>query len=59
MTSFSVFFDGPIGFGIHPVDAIVDAHAVEFMSAIHLGTRFSAVPTSELEWCGKRKLFLV
>lgn len=59
MVSFSVFFDGLIGFGIQPVDAIDAANAVEIMSAIHVVTRFSAVLTSELEWCGKWKLFLV
>jgi len=56
MASFSVFFDGPIGFGIQPVDAIDAAHAVEIASAIHPGSLFSAVPTSELEGCDKRKL---
>ena len=56
MASFSVFFDGPIGFGIQPVDAIDGAHAVEITSAIHPGSRLSAMPTSALEGCDKHKL---
>jgi hypothetical protein len=56
MASFSVFFDGPLGFGIQPVDAIDAAHAVEITSEIHGGSRFSAVPTEELEGCDKHKL---
>ncbi|MFN4865863.1 MAG: hypothetical protein ACK5GZ_06030 [Cyanobium sp.] len=56
MASFSVFFDGPIDFGIQPVDAIDAAHAVEITSGIHGGSRFSAVPSEELEGCDKHKL---
>jgi hypothetical protein len=57
MASFSVFFDGPLGFGIQPVDAIDAAHAVEIASEIHRGSRFSAVPTTNLEVCNTHKLF--
>jgi hypothetical protein len=53
MPSSSVFFDGPIGFGIQPVDAMDATHAVEITSWIHGGSRFSTVPTSELEGCDK------
>jgi hypothetical protein len=56
MTSFSVFFDGPSGFGIQPVDAIDADHAVEITSGIHCGSRFSAVPSEELEGRDKHKL---
>jgi hypothetical protein len=56
MAEFSMFFDGPIGFGIQPVDAIDAAHAVEIASAIHPGSRFSAVPTNELEGCDRHKV---
>jgi hypothetical protein len=56
MASFSVFFDGPIGFSIQPVDAIDAAHAGEAISAIHPDSRFSAVSTGEVESCDKHKL---
>ncbi|MCS5692611.1 hypothetical protein NZK33_11520 [Cyanobium sp. FGCU-6] len=56
MASFSVFFDGPLGFGIQLVDAIDADHAVEITSGIHGGSRFSAVPPKELEGCDKHKL---
>ena len=56
MASFYVFFDGPIGFGIQPVDAIDAAHAVKITSGIHGGSRFSTVPSEELEGCDKHKL---
>ena len=56
MASFSVFFDGPLGFGIQPVDAIDASHAVEIASRFHSGSRFSAVPSEELEECDKHKL---
>ena len=56
MASFSVFFDGPIDFGIQPVDSIDAAHAVEITSGIHGGSRFSAVPSKKLEGCDKHRL---
>ncbi len=56
MASFSVFFDGPLGFGIQPVDPIDADHAVEITLGIHGGSRFSAVPSEELEGCDKHKL---
>lgn len=56
MASLSVFFDGPLGFGIQPVDTIDAAHAVEITSGIHGGSRFPAVPSEELEGCDKHKL---
>lgn len=56
MDSFSVFFDGPLGFGIQPVDAIDTDHAVEITSGIHGGWRFSAAPSEELEGYDKHKL---
>ncbi len=48
MASFSVFFDGPLGFGIQPVDAIDADDAVEITLVIHGDSRFSAVPSDEL-----------
>jgi len=56
MASFSMFFDGPLGFGIQPVDTIDAAHAVEIASRIHCNSRFSAVPSEELEGCDKHKV---
>jgi hypothetical protein len=56
MASYSVFFDGPHGFGILPVEAIDATQAIGITSAIHGGSRFSAVPSKELEGCDKHKL---
>jgi hypothetical protein len=56
MASFSVFFDGPLGLGIQPVDAIDVGQEVAITSGIHGGSRFSAVPTSEVDGCDKHKL---
>ncbi|MEB3354629.1 MAG: hypothetical protein VKM34_10435 [Cyanobacteriota bacterium] len=56
MASFSVFFDGPLGFGIQPVDAIDAQHAVEIASGIHGAARFSAVSTEQLEGCDRHRL---
>jgi hypothetical protein len=56
MIGFSVFFDGPLGFGIQPVNAVDSDHAVEIVSAMHPGARLAAVETSELEGCNKHRL---
>lgn len=56
MASYSVFFDGPGGFGIDPVNAIDAAHAVEIASATHNDSRLSAVPSEILEGCDRHKI---
>jgi hypothetical protein len=58
MTRFSVFFDGPLGFGIQPVDAVNSEHAVEIVSAMHSGARLAAVETAELEGCNKHRILV-
>jgi hypothetical protein len=56
MISFSVFFDGPLGFGIQPDDAVDSDHAIEIVSAMHPGARLAAVETSEIVGCNKHRL---
>lgn len=58
MPAFSVFFDGPQAFGIHPVEATDADHAIEIVSRTYPGSRLSAVPTSFLDGCDKHKILV-
>lgn len=43
MASYHVFFDGPLGCGVYPVEAQDKMHALKVVSDLYPGSRLSAL----------------